>query len=71
MKAASKKSPYKGRKESNLSDLFVIYFKNDLSKKAWAGLKKRMKEISCFFILTVIFLFAKLFNDKSKQFRFV
>ncbi|KFN89439.1 hypothetical protein TMUPMC115_2421 [Tetragenococcus muriaticus PMC-11-5] len=36
-----------------------------------SDVNKRMKEISCFFMLTATFLFAKLFNDKSKQFRFV
>lgn len=30
-----------------------------------------MKKISCFFMLTIFFLFARLFNIKSKQFRFV
>lgn len=51
MKAASKKSPYKGRKESNLSDLFVIYFKNALSKKAWEGLKKTHEGNFMFFYI--------------------
>lgn len=53
---------YKVGKEYFLA-LFVIYF---LKRKRQTGMNSHMKENSCFFMLTMVFLSARLFNVKSE-----